>query len=470
MRFLASKARWTLLGIVGLLIFAAPASSHACSCPPLDALGFALGSSDTNSNPIFCSYPAVPGEDPNDFFCTYSQSDGALVEDHDAAVCQPAAIGCVGGPTPTPTPVPTQSPTGFSCPSQAGNSALLTQTDCLYGPTNVCFYDTSGSVVGGTEANCPSSISGGVCPLNDNSSNSFSGIDCFYGGGTPFCIYDTNGELSGNSNDPGDCATHPKGSIPATPTPVPTPTPTPVPTPTPTPVPTPTPTPVPTPTPTPVPTPTPTPVPTPTPTPVPTPTPTPVPTPTPTPTPTPAPTPTPTSTTQAVAACPIAPASGCATTTRERLVIRNDGDPADKRVFFRWIKGTTGFGDFGDPVSGSTSYALCVYKDDALILGPTVGSGAFWHNSPADTFRYVNHQGSDDGLKVLRLGVRESRATISVTGKGKKLELPTIPLQPQTSIKVQFVKDAASGPQCWEGTFTAPFRRDAGGIFRDRTP
>jgi hypothetical protein len=61
-------------------------------CPPQDQLGFSLGDSNTSTDPIFCSYPAVPGENPNDFFCTYSRTTGALVTDNDAGLCQPNAV------------------------------------------------------------------------------------------------------------------------------------------------------------------------------------------------------------------------------------------------------------------------------------------------------------------------------------------------------------------------------------------
>jgi hypothetical protein len=55
-------------------------------------LGFALGESNTSTDPIFCSYPAVPGENPNDFFCTYSATTGVLVQDNDAGLCPPNAV------------------------------------------------------------------------------------------------------------------------------------------------------------------------------------------------------------------------------------------------------------------------------------------------------------------------------------------------------------------------------------------
>ncbi|GFZ52299.1 hypothetical protein JCM24511_10072 [Saitozyma sp. JCM 24511] len=42
----------------------------------------------------FHSFPAFPGENPNDFYCTYSPTSGALVEDHDAGFCPPTAVVC----------------------------------------------------------------------------------------------------------------------------------------------------------------------------------------------------------------------------------------------------------------------------------------------------------------------------------------------------------------------------------------
>jgi hypothetical protein len=62
------------------------------ACPPQDQLGFSVGVTDLSTDPIFCSYPAVPGENPNDFFCTYSKTTGVLVQDNDAGLCQPNAV------------------------------------------------------------------------------------------------------------------------------------------------------------------------------------------------------------------------------------------------------------------------------------------------------------------------------------------------------------------------------------------
>lgn len=65
----------SLLGTQSL-VFANPGPSAVpttgYSCPAADSAGFALGDTNLASDPIFCSYPAISGENPNDFFCTYS--------------------------------------------------------------------------------------------------------------------------------------------------------------------------------------------------------------------------------------------------------------------------------------------------------------------------------------------------------------------------------------------------------------
>ncbi|KAG8889968.1 hypothetical protein FRB98_001703 [Tulasnella sp. 332] len=60
-------------------------------CPPADELGFTLGDHSNNNGVLFCSYPAAPGENPNDFYCEYDSSTGTQRRDNDAGVCPPAA-------------------------------------------------------------------------------------------------------------------------------------------------------------------------------------------------------------------------------------------------------------------------------------------------------------------------------------------------------------------------------------------
>jgi hypothetical protein len=51
-----------------------PSSVPTCTpiCPSQDLAGFSLVANSNDGVTLFCSYPAFTGEDPNDFFCTYS--------------------------------------------------------------------------------------------------------------------------------------------------------------------------------------------------------------------------------------------------------------------------------------------------------------------------------------------------------------------------------------------------------------
>lgn len=93
-----STARRTMLGIAGLLLLVLPASARAaCSCPAIDEAGFPLGASNPGP-PIFCSYPAIPGGDPNQYFCLYDANGGGLIQDNNGGACPSSAVGCGGLP------------------------------------------------------------------------------------------------------------------------------------------------------------------------------------------------------------------------------------------------------------------------------------------------------------------------------------------------------------------------------------
>ncbi|KDQ52594.1 hypothetical protein JAAARDRAFT_198222 [Jaapia argillacea MUCL 33604] len=70
----------------------APSGITTCySCPGQDNGGFGLGQHSNDGTTIFCSYPADPSENPTDFFCDYSATDGHLTQDHDAGLCPGSA-------------------------------------------------------------------------------------------------------------------------------------------------------------------------------------------------------------------------------------------------------------------------------------------------------------------------------------------------------------------------------------------
>jgi len=71
----------------------APPQPTCYSCPATDDAGFSVGPTNTSTDStITCPYPAVPGEDPNDFYCQYSAATGALTVDNDAGLCPSTAV------------------------------------------------------------------------------------------------------------------------------------------------------------------------------------------------------------------------------------------------------------------------------------------------------------------------------------------------------------------------------------------
>ncbi len=72
-------------------------SGSTFTCPPTDEAGFPVGDTDYTVDPIFCSFPAFSGEDPNDFFCKYSATTGTLAADNDAGFCPATAVDAGGG-------------------------------------------------------------------------------------------------------------------------------------------------------------------------------------------------------------------------------------------------------------------------------------------------------------------------------------------------------------------------------------
>jgi hypothetical protein len=111
-------------------------TSFVSTAPPEDLAGFLLGMNEMVPPPtavtvgtdalgnitswdiseeLFASYPAVSGENPNDFFCTYSVTTtnagdhATLTQDHDAGLCPGGPFSANAGtwsPTFTATAAP----------------------------------------------------------------------------------------------------------------------------------------------------------------------------------------------------------------------------------------------------------------------------------------------------------------------------------------------------------------------------
>ena len=190
------RAKLIATGVLGLLVLILPSSARAsvgCTCPPQDQLGFPLGQSDISTDPIFCSYPAVEDEDPNDFFCTYSQSTGALVTDNDAGLCVASALNCSAEPTCGDNQVDAGEScdgsdlNGETCSTQGFTSGTLACDDQCAFDTMAC--DTCGDDVAGASESCDGSdLKGTSCS------------DLSFTGGTLACDSQCGFDTSGCTN------------------------------------------------------------------------------------------------------------------------------------------------------------------------------------------------------------------------------------------------------------------------------
>jgi 6-phosphogluconolactonase (cycloisomerase 2 family) len=269
----------------------------------------------------------------------------------------------------------------------------------------------------------------------------------------------------------------------ATSTPTPTDTVTPTPMLTPTATPTDTMTPTPTQTTTPSPTGTPTQTVTATPTPTATATPTSLATATITASPIATPSVTPTSspmpTASATPACGLKPDAGCRKPTKslKSMVLLKDRLPDTHDLLtWKWTKGeATLKADFGDPLA-TTSYALCVYDraggTPALKVAADIPAGGTCAGKPcwketAHGFKYVAKDASPDGVVSLALkeGL-EGLAKITLTAKGVNVEMPSLPLDQDSTVTVQLKNDWGI---CWDADYTAPAITNDQVQFRDKS-
>lgn len=190
----------------------------------------------------------------------------------------------------------------------------------------------------------------------------------------------------------------------------------------------------------------------------------------PSPTDTPTLTPTPTNTPgPPPATCGAAPASGCAVASKEIVKIKNTGDAGKNQILWKLVGGTAAKAEFGDPVNGTTSYALCVYKDGSLIMSPVVTADGGWKEI-SKGFKYKNKGSNPDGIFKVLLKEGTAKAKILIKGKGSKLTVPSIPLNASTGVTVQLRKDIGSGSECWESVFVPPYKKDGAPLFKDKEP
>jgi hypothetical protein len=120
--------------------------------------------------------------------------------------------------------------------------------------------------------------------------------------------------------------------------------------------------------------------------------------------------------------------------------------------------------DFGNPVMGSPEYAFCLY-DDSMVAQPRflapLAAGTGWKVAGAG-YAFSSKTGNAAGLTGVKLlPGAQGKTLVQVKAKGSNLTLPALPFA--GDVHAQFVARDGATTNCWDVTFTAPKKNDAGG-------
>ncbi len=169
---------------------------------------------------------------------------------------------------------------------------------------------------------------------------------------------------------------------------------------------------------------------------------------------------TPTSTptvTPPYAYCESGPSTGCVSAGGGVLRITDAANDARDAVTWKFRKGPAlSQAAFGDPVNGSTSYALCVYDGSTLVMEARVGASATFWKAIKNGYRYLDKNGLTDGYRRLLLkgGVAgRSRLVARLVGAPVPMPLPFSGTQLFDATGGIVVQLRQFGGGCYETTF-----------------
>jgi hypothetical protein len=169
-----------------------------------------------------------------------------------------------------------------------------------------------------------------------------------------------------------------------------------------------------------------------------------------------------------VATCGASPIGGCLSPGAATLQVNEKTVGKEKlKVALKKLTTATAQGTFGNPVGGTTSYAICVYDQGATLraqmqvnrAGQLCGTKACWSAISTKGFKYTDKTASADGIsKITGKGGDPTKGQIQAQGQNNaskgQTALPTgiaAALQNNTQATVQILTSDAS---CFGATFT----------------
>lgn len=174
------------------------------------------------------------------------------------------------------------------------------------------------------------------------------------------------------------------------------------------------------------------------------------------------------------------PAASCHAALSSTVLIRDHANPKRDQITWRWTRGdAVSLGELGDPRSGATSYALCLYETSggaSSLATPPIripGGGLCrgkpcWKALGATGFKMTDRDRTPDGVEslLLRSGAA-GKSSVVLVARGATLATPALPLAQDPSVTLQL---RSSDGACFGATFAGPAQKSDATQFKDRAP
>lgn len=188
------------------------------------------------------------------------------------------------------------------------------------------------------------------------------------------------------------------------------------------------------------------------------------------------------------ASCPRVPSDTCYSAGKSSVQLNNHTDISKRKLYWKWGKGLLALaqGDFGDPVNGSTTYALCVYDQTAstpvfkmsatIASGEMCGDRACWKAIIGRQWAYSNRSGNADGVSTLQLkSGAAGQPQVLAKGKGSSLAMPdpisSTDFFDQDPAVIMQLHSLGEPANCWSSTFDrSSTKKNDGMQFKAVTP
>ncbi len=152
------------------------------------------------------------------------------------------------------------------------------------------------------------------------------------------------------------------------------------------------------------------------------------------------------------------------------VLIADKSDDKKDQLQWKWNQGVaTTLADFGNPLSSTTRYELCVYdasgNGQPLSIATVAGGGTCknkpcWKATGTTGFKYNNPAGNLRGITQIQMKAgANGKSQVKVLGKGVNLPTPDPSLT--LPVTLQLLVDDGGPTKCWQTTFTAATKNDA---------